>query len=76
MPPSTTTPASDAQLARSLAKLWPHRLHESSWLKNFFCWMRLHRWAQLDLRDQARGREVWFCRWCEKIKIDGTPYGD
>jgi hypothetical protein len=55
MLPSTTTPASDAQLARSLAKLWPHRLHESSWLKNFFCWMRLHRWAQLDLRDQAQG---------------------
>jgi hypothetical protein len=76
MAPSTTIPASDAQLARSLAKLWPHRLHESSWLKNFFCWMRLHRWAQLDLRDQAPGREVWFCRWCDKIKIDGALHGD
>ena len=76
MPASTTVPASDAQMAQSLAKLWPHRLHESNWLKNFFCWMRLHRWAQLDLRDQAQGREVWFCRWCEKIKIAGTPCGD
>ena len=38
--------------------------------------MRLHRWAQLDLRDRAQGREVWFCRWCEKIKIRGALYGD
>jgi len=38
--------------------------------------MRLHRWAQLDLRDRAQGREVWFCRWCEKIKIHGALYGD
>jgi hypothetical protein len=76
LPPSTTAPATNAQFARSLAKLWPHRLHESSWLKNLFCWMRLHRWAQLDLRDQAQGREVQFCRWCETIKIDGILYGD
>jgi hypothetical protein len=75
VPLSATTSASDAQLARSLAKLWPHRRHESSWLKNFFCWMHMHRWARLDLGDQAQGREVWFCRWCEKVKIDGTLCG-
>lgn len=72
--PSGGIPKSDAQLAQSLAKLWPHRLHESSWVKNFFCWMRLHRREQLDLRDLASGREVWFCRWCDKLWIDGKKY--
>lgn len=74
MRPPTTIPVSDDQLAQALAKLWPHRVHESSVLKNFFCWMRLHRWAQVDLRAQAQGREVWFCRWCSKVRIDGTSY--
>lgn len=68
--------SSDAELARSLAKLWPHRMHESSWMKNFFCLMHLHRWAQLDLSLQAPGREVWFCRWCDGIRIDGRMFGE
>lgn len=66
----------DAELARSLARLWPHRLHESSVWKNLLCGPGLHRRAQLDLHDQAPGREVRFCRWCEKLWIDGTRYGD
>ena len=74
--PSTTRPVSDAALAQSLAKLWPHRMHESSWLKNACCAMHLHRWAQLDLSQIAPGREVWFCRWCDRIKIDGARFGD
>jgi hypothetical protein len=66
---------SDAELARSLAKLWPHRMHESSAWKNFLCWFGLHRWAQLDLSHQAPGREVWFCRWCDRIRIEGKLFG-
>jgi hypothetical protein len=67
---------SDAELARSLARLWPHRVHESSVWKNLLCGLGLHRRAQHDLQQQAPGREVWFCRWCEKLWIDGVRYGD
>jgi hypothetical protein len=64
-----------AVLAQSLAKLWPHREHESNCWKNLMCWVGLHRWAQLDLSQLAPGREVWFCRWCSKISIHGILYG-
>jgi hypothetical protein len=65
---------SDAELARSLAKLWPHRMHESSVWKNLVCWFGVHRWAQLDLSHQAPGREVWFCRWCDRVRIEGKLF--
>jgi hypothetical protein len=42
-----------AVLAQSLAKLWPHREHESNCWKNLMCWVGLHRWAQLDLSQLA-----------------------
>ena len=61
-------------LATSLAKLWPNRLHESNALKNMFCRVGLHRWAQLDLRELAQGKKVRFCRWCSDVKIDGEIY--
>jgi len=72
--PSERTADSDAELARSLARLWPHRMHESSAMKNLLCRLGLHRWAQLDLSHHAPGREVWFCRWCDSITIDGTIF--
>jgi hypothetical protein len=74
--PSESNPASDAELARLLAKLWPHRVHESSAGKALLCRLGLHRWAQLDLSLQAQGREVCFCRWCDRIRIDGEMFVD
>jgi hypothetical protein len=35
--------ASDAELAQSLAQLWPHRWHESNCLLNICCYFGLHR---------------------------------
>jgi hypothetical protein len=32
--------------AQSLSRLWPHRLHESNYFKNLFCYFGLHRWAR------------------------------
>jgi hypothetical protein len=61
-------------LAGSLAKLWPNRLHESNALKNMLCGVGLHRWAQLDLRELAQGKDVRFCHWCSDLKIDGEIY--
>ncbi len=66
---------SDAALAKAAAKLWPHRLHESSALLGILCGVRLHRWAQLDLKGLVPDtKEVRFCRWCSKVKINGIVY--
>jgi hypothetical protein len=37
----------DPDLANSLAKLWPNRLHESNAFKNLFCRVGLDRWARV-----------------------------
>ena len=72
--PATTVPISDADLAASLAKLWPHREHESNAIKNLFCCAGLHRWRRLDLTELHPEKEVRFCFWCSKIRIDGVIY--
>jgi hypothetical protein len=68
--------ASEAELAQSLANLWPHRGHESNCVLNIRCGCGLHRSMQLDLSAFVPEREVKFCFWCEKIKLDGVIYGD
>ena len=68
--------SSDAEFAQSLAKLWPHRWHESNCLLNILCYFGLHRWRKLDLSTFVPEREVRFCFWCEKVKLDGVIYGD
>jgi len=74
--PSSATPmhSSDAVLAASLAKLWPHREHESNCFKNLFCHFGLHRWLQLNLGGMAQGKAVWFCFWCARVRVDGVIY--
>jgi hypothetical protein len=69
-----TENSSDAELASSLARLWPNREHESSALASLFCRMGIHSWRQLDLTDIAPNRKVRFCFWCSDIKIDGVIY--
>ncbi len=75
--PSHEPPAidSDAVLATALKKLWPHREHESNCVKAFFCLCRIHRWRQLNIQQFVpQGKEVRFCHWCSKIRINGTIY--
>jgi hypothetical protein len=62
-------------LAESLSKLWPHRGHESNYLKNLFCYFGLHRWSRQKLGSLHLEKNVRFCRWCPKIKIDRVIYG-
>jgi hypothetical protein len=64
----------DAALAASLAKLWPHREHESNAVRGLLCRCGLHRWRRLDLRDLVPGRDVRYCFWCSKLRIDGSIY--
>jgi hypothetical protein len=54
----------------SLAKLWPHRTHESNWLKQAFCALGLHRWYRVDVNGSQSTIETSFCRWCPKVKVD------
>jgi hypothetical protein len=66
--------SSHAALATSLAKLWPHREHESNALKNTCCGLGLHRWRQLKLAELVPGKEIDYCFWCSKMRIDGVLY--
>jgi hypothetical protein len=75
--PETSSPGFnnvDSALVGALAKLWPHREHESNSVKNLLCSLGLHRWRRLDLSELYPGIEVRYCFWCPKIKVDGTIY--
>jgi hypothetical protein len=63
--PANPSQPADPALIASLARLWPHREHESC------CRSGLHRWRQLDLSELYPGKEVHFCFWCSKIRVDG-----
>jgi len=32
---------------QTLARLWPNRERESSWLKSVACWLGFHRWHEM-----------------------------
>lgn len=64
----------DPSLIAALARLWPHREHESSALKSLSCRVGLHRWRQLDLSELYPEKEVRYCFWCSKIEVDGVIY--
>jgi hypothetical protein len=72
--PAKMARSSDSELLASLAKLWPHREHESCAVKNLFCSIGFHRWRQLDLSELYPGKEIRFCFWCSKIRVDGVIY--
>ena len=74
MQPVNPKGASDAELAASLARLWPNREHEASAAAGLLCRMGVHYWRRLDLTDLAPNRNVRFCFWCSKVKIDGVIY--
>ena len=64
----------EAELARCVAKLWPHREHEANVLLGQFCRVGLHRWRRLDLTELVPGRDILHCFWCSKVKIDGIVH--
>jgi hypothetical protein len=67
-------PVSDATLAASLARLWPHREHEAPAIAYLLCRIHVHWWRRLDLSHISINRDVKFCFWCSKVKIDGVTY--
>jgi len=75
MPVAPAEDCSDAALAKSMAKLWPNRLHESGAFRSLPCHVGLHRWAQLHVENLLpEKKEIRFCRWCSKVKVNGVIY--
>ncbi len=72
MQTAPTKSSSDAELAVSLARLWPHREHESSAVAGLLCRIGIHNWRRLNLEDVAPNRRVRFCFWCSDVEIDGV----
>jgi len=64
----------DHHLAREVARLWPHRKHESVALASFFCMLGIHYWRALSLADLFPGKTIHHCFWCSKVRIDGVVY--
>lgn len=52
-----------------LARLWPNRVHESSWLKNLACGFGLHRWRKMKFEGLGTPRAAQFCMWCDEIRL-------
>ena len=67
--------ASNTELAARVAKLWPHREHESGSVRGLLCRAGVHRWRRLDLSELVPGHDVAHCFWCSGVKIDGVIYG-
>ena len=66
--------STDAQLIRSLQKMWPHRVHESGVLRAMLCALGMHFWLQPDYSGIAPKRAVKFCLWCSCVEIDGRRH--
>ena len=64
----------DTELANRVAKLWPHRDHESNTAMHLLCRFGLHRWKRLDFATLVPGKNILHCFWCSKVKIDGVVY--
>jgi hypothetical protein len=66
-----TADSSDRELALQVSRLWPHREHEANAALGLLCRAGLHRWRQLDLAQLFPGRNISFCFWCSRVKLDG-----
>jgi hypothetical protein len=65
---------SDSEVAIRVAKLWPHREHESNSVLGLLCRVGLHRWRRLNLATLLPERDIFHLFWCSKVKVDGIVY--
>jgi hypothetical protein len=65
---------SDSEVVIRVAKLWPHREHESSSMLGLVCRVGLHRRRRLNLATLLPERDLLHCFWCSKVKVDGIVY--
>jgi hypothetical protein len=67
-------PLPDSELAVRVAKLWPHREHESNSALGLVCRVGLHRWRRLNLATLVPNKNILHCFWYLKVKVDGIIY--
>jgi hypothetical protein len=65
--PLTRISAEDA-----LARLSPHRTHESNWFQAMLCAFGFHRWYCPNLTDLVPQQGIRFCRWCSAVRLPRT----
>jgi len=52
-----------------LARRWPHRTHESNWLKDVICRLGFHRWYAVEVDSSTAILSCSYCRWCSEIRV-------
>ena len=59
----------DSELAGRIAKLWPHREHESNSVLGLLCRIDLHSWRRLDLASLVLTRTFSIASGAQKLKL-------
>jgi len=77
--PRVSLPSLD-EVKPLLRKFWPHRTHESNWLKDVACRLGQHRWYAMTLNDSVSGLRlapfadfVLKSRWTACKALPATP---
>jgi len=64
----------EAQLARSLQRMWSDSVLDQSPLRALLCWLGLHLWLQPDYTALTRHNSIRFCPACSSVQINGRIY--
>jgi hypothetical protein len=64
----------EAQLARSLQRMWSDTDCNRNPLQMLLCWFGLHLWLQPDYSSFLRRNSIRFCPACSSVQINGRIY--
>ena len=64
----------EAQLARSLQRMWSDSDRNRNLLQMLLCWLGLHLWLQPDYSSFLRRNSIRFCPACSSVQINGRIY--
>lgn len=64
----------EAQLARSLQRMWSTAERDANPLRALLCWLGLHLWLQPDYTAFTRRNSIRFCPACSSVQINGRIY--
>ena len=64
----------EAQLARSLQRMWSQCNCEANPVRTLLCWLGLHLWLQPDYTAFTRRNSIRFCPACASVQINGRIY--
>jgi len=64
----------EAQLAKSLQRIWSEGERDHNLIRAFLCWLGLHLWLQPDYTAFTRRNSIRFCPACAGVQINGRIY--